>query len=188
MGSESWEELGETYRRYRELPSWSEGKEIPNNQGLLPRVVIREMRDRGVRAALDVARAIEALRRRPGLPAAPAGLQQKQLSEILRSRLSRGALSGLWEALVFDRDGYECRYCGRSAWSVWQGEGRRRTLRLLVDHVRPRARVGERYTLENAGTACASCAAIKTLLPSDPFLDELRSLALAVTRRHGSGG
>jgi hypothetical protein len=188
MGSESWEELGETYRRYRELPSWSEGKEIPSNQGLLPRVVIREMRDRGVRAALDVARAIEALRRRPDFPATPADLQQKHLSEILRSRLSRGALSGLWEALVFDRDGYECRYCGRSAWSVWQAEGRRRTLRLLVDHVRPRARVGERYTLENAGTACASCAAIKTVLPSDPFLDELRSLALAVTRRHGSGG
>ena len=185
MSSESWEDLARTYQRYREVPAWSGGKETPNNQGLLPRVIIREMRDRGARAAAEVARALERLRRRPGFPAAPRELEQKHMAEVVRARFSRVALAGLWEALIFDRDDYTCRYCGRSAWAVWQAEGRRRTLRLVVDHVRPRARLGERRSLENTATACGSCAAIKTVLPSDPFLDELRSLATAVSHRYG---
>jgi hypothetical protein len=73
-------------------------------------------------------------------------------------------------------------------WQVWEAEGRRRTIRLLIDHARPRARLGERYSLDSAVTACASCAAIKAELPSDPFVDELRSLARAVSLRYGGRG
>jgi hypothetical protein len=99
-------------------------------------------------------------------------------------RLSREARRHLWEALVLDRDGYRCRHCGRSAWSVWQEEGRRRSIQLEVEPVRPSVRVGDRPGLADAATACATCRRIKRALPRDPFLDELRSLARAVTERY----
>jgi hypothetical protein len=66
---------------------------------------------------------------------------------------------------------------------VFQAEGRRRGLILVVDHFRARATHAERRRLDNSLTACMSCRAIKGDLPRDPFLDELHSLTSAVAAR-----
>jgi hypothetical protein len=183
--STTWEEFLGTYRRYRELPVWEEPLAVPNNRGLLSRGVIRALRERRLQAAVQVEAAMARLREDAAWPAAPGEVTQAAVDRLLGGRrLSREARRHLWEALILDRDGYRCRHCGRSAWSVWQDEGRRRSIQLEVEPVRPSVRVGDRPSLEDTATACATCRRIKRALPRDPFLDELCSLARAVAERY----
>lgn len=185
MSSASWEDVARGYRRYREIPVWSGPKIVVNNQGLLSREVIRDMKARGARAASDVETALARLVGEAVLPDTPRALEQRHVDGLAaKRRLGRETLEALWEAIVFDRGGYTCAYCGRAPASVFHAEGRRRGLLLVVDHFSARSTLTERRRLDNSVTSCASCRAVKADLPRDPFLDELRSLASAVAARH----
>ena len=61
MPSASWEDVARGYRRYRELPVWGGASIVLNNQGLLSREVIRDMKARGAKAAADVEAALARL-------------------------------------------------------------------------------------------------------------------------------
>jgi 5-methylcytosine-specific restriction endonuclease McrA len=183
--SASWEDVASGYRRYRELPLWIGPKDVPNNQGLLSRELIRDMKVRGAKAAAEVEAALARLVGEAALPETPRALEQRHVDGLAaKRRLGRETFAALWEAIVFDRGGYTCAYCGRTPASVSHAEGRRRGLSLVVDHFSARSTLAERRRLDNSVTACASCRAVKADLPRDPFLDELRSLASAVAARH----
>jgi hypothetical protein len=181
--SESWADVGRAYRHYRELPVWGGPRQPPNNQGILSRELIRDMKARGAKAAGEVEAALARLTQDGILPDGPRALEQRHVDALADRRLGRDTLASLWEAIVFDRDGYACRYCGRTPAGVFQTEGRRRGIVLVVDHFRARATHTEGRRLDNSLTACVSCRAVKADLPRDPFLDELRSLADAVAAR-----
>jgi hypothetical protein len=186
--SASWAELVAGYRRYREIPAWSGGREVPTNQGLLSRELIRDMKARGARAAGDIEAAITSMVKEGVIPDGPRALEQRHIDALARRRVKNETLAALWEAIVFDRDDYTCRYCGRTPAGVFQAEGRRRGLLLVVDHFSARSSVAERRRLDNSLTACVSCRAIKADLPRDPFLDELDSLAAALAARRARDG
>jgi len=182
--SATWADLARAYRHYRELPVWTGPRELPNNQGLLSRELIRDIKARGAKAAGEVEATVTRLVQDGALPAEPGALEQRHVDGLAgRRRIGRDTLAALWDAIVFDRDDYTCRYCGRTPAGVFQAEGRRRGLVLAVDHFSARSGVAERRRLDNSLTACVSCRAVKADLPRDPFLDELHSLAAAVAAR-----
>ena len=146
------------------------------------------MKLRGARAASDIEAALTRLVQEGVIPDAPRALEQRHVDALARRRLKSETLAAFWEAIVFDRDDYTCRYCGRTPAGVFQAEGRRRGLLLVVDHFSARASVAERRRLDNSLTACVSCRAIKADLPRDPFLDELASLAAALAARRARDG
>jgi hypothetical protein len=178
-----WPDLARAYRLYREIPVWAGPRLSPNNQGMLSRELIRDTKARGAKAAGEVEAALTRFVQEGVLPESPRGLEQRHVDALATRRLGRDTIAALWDALVFDRDDYTCRYCGRTPSGVFQAEGRRRGLVLVVDHFSARTTVAERRRLDNSLTACVSCRAVKADLPRDPFLDELRSLAEAVATR-----
>jgi 5-methylcytosine-specific restriction endonuclease McrA len=95
----------------------------------------------------------------------------------------------LWHlrrALLPNRDGYTCQYCGRNAWDALFELGR--TLRFEVDHKIAASRLADRYAFDvaNMVMACRSCKVIKSQMELQPFYSELRSLARAIVRRNES--
>jgi hypothetical protein len=141
------------------------------------------MKARGARAAGEIDTALVRLVQEGALPESPRALEQQHVDALARRRLKGETLAALWEAIVYDRDDYVCRYCGRTPAGVYQAEGRRRGLALVVDYFSARSSVAERRRLDNSVTACVSCRAVKADLPQDPFLDELTSLAAALAAR-----
>jgi len=92
----------------------------------------------------------------------------------------------LWRAVIFNRDGYACRYCGRSTWEVEATQGR--GLRFELDHSTARARLGEGEDCDdfdegNIVTACRSCNVLKGQMDNARFEVELRSLSQALSRK-----
>ena len=167
---------------------WGGPRELPNNQGLLSRELIREIKARGAKTAGEVEAALTRLIQDGALPEQPRALEQRHVDGLAGRRIGRDTLAALWDAIVFDRDDYTCRYCARTPAGVFQAEGRRRGLVLVVDHFSARSTVAERRRLDNSLTACTSCRAVKADLPRDPCLDELRSLADAVAARLARDG
>jgi 5-methylcytosine-specific restriction endonuclease McrA len=93
----------------------------------------------------------------------------------------------LWRAVIFNRDGYTCRYCGRSTWDIEAAQGR--GLRFELDHSTPRAGLGEDcddFDEGNIVTACRSCNVLKGQMDITHFEVEVRSLAEAVVRKYSS--
>lgn len=93
----------------------------------------------------------------------------------------------LWRAMIFNRDGYTCRYCGRSTWDIEAAQGR--GLRFELDHCTARARLGEDgddFDEGNIVTACRSCNVLKGQMDNIRFEVELRSLAEAVSSKYPS--
>jgi hypothetical protein len=87
----------------------------------------------------------------------------------------------LWRALVFNRDRYACRYCGRETQVMLECE--RRGLRFELDHSCSRAQLGDAcddFDHRNIVTACRSCNVMKGQMDRGRFMTELRSLAQAV--------
>lgn len=69
---------------------------------------------------------------------------------------------------IFERDGFACRYCGRSAPDVV----------LHVDHVHPVSRGGTDHP-DNLCTACSACNAGKAGEPLGMLVDDQRCHALS---------
>ncbi len=61
-------------------------------------------------------------------------------------RVERGKVSNKLRIMVYERDGYKCRYCGR-------GEGE---CKLEVDHIKPISK-GGKSTYDNLQTLCEDC-------------------------------
>ena len=61
-------------------------------------------------------------------------------------RVERGKVSNRMRFSIFERDGYRCRYCGRSGTSET----------LEIDHIRPIAK-GGKSTYDNLQTLCRQC-------------------------------
>ena len=79
MPSASWAELVAGYRRYREMPAWAGGREVPTNQGLLSRELIRDMKARGARAAAEIEANLNRLVQEGVIPDGPRALEQRHV-------------------------------------------------------------------------------------------------------------
>lgn len=78
---------------------------------------------------------------------APRGSNQKRCSpKCAEKAVSERDRCGAW--FIFNRDGFRCVYCGRSAYE----DG----IRLHADHIVPRS-AGGGDTADNLATACARC-------------------------------
>jgi len=181
--SAKWIPLISRYIKYRKRPFWGAMITTPNGRGILAPGHIERQLAGGRQAAERLKHTLRKLRIDPKFPERPGGFSQKTMDRILRKRLIRKEhLGTLWEALVFDRDDYTCQYCGRNAREMWRQSGRRRTLRLVVDHQHPRTKRGDSHTFANSVTACWTCNALKGPLPLGAFRQELKSLVESVLR------
>jgi 5-methylcytosine-specific restriction endonuclease McrA len=128
---------------------------------------------------------IKRLRRAGVLPPRPSQMNQARMNRILTAA-RRGDfrpkvdLRLFWEALRLYQANYTCCYCGRSSRDVFHAEGKRRALRMVVDHVVPVPQGGKFYSFKNCEAACWSCNLLKSSIAKKAFLQELRSLAHAV--------
>lgn len=175
----TWEELLQSYRRYRVLPVWGSMKRVPDDNLHLSEADISHIRNRGEKAADRATTAVAKLRERDAkFPDRPSAFTEEDVDRIVREGLvGKERWRNLWEALVFDAHGYSCAYCGRNASRVWQDEGETRTLWLVVDHLVAQSRGGAPCSFANSVPACWSCNTLKGPLPRSAFEHELTSLA-----------
>jgi len=176
--SKTWEEFVRLYRSYREKPVWGAWTIVPSDSFEMTTAGLLSIRERGERAVKKLEFAIESLRK---VYERPTDIGRLRLAATMRQQIvGRACLPVLFEAIVFDRDRYTCRYCRRSVDGVWLEENQKRTIRLVVDHLCPRSKGGERYDLSNCVAACWSCNTLKGPLPEGAFRHELQSIARAV--------
>ena len=181
--SGTWADLVARYRRYRALPFWGTKTFRPDEHGVLSPDLRAAMRRQGEAAAERVAEAISRLKTHPSFPGDLRKVDQQLLNRIESARLIPKRLQeALFAALVLDRGGYTCWYCGRNADAVWEESDRRWTIWFEVDHRLPRALRGK-DVLDNSVPACQRCNHAKGSLPEGPFMEELRSIAKSVSRR-----
>lgn len=195
LPKDSWEALKIRFEQYRLRPSPTGMSPAPFTLGgrrlrraYLPRY------EKNARSAVNrVSRAIDALRAENLLPARPSMVSQRHINHIVQkvqARLlrPRPALRVFWEALISDRAGYRCRYCGRRSADVFSETKGVRALRLVVDHREPLPRKRRQrlmkesrdLKLKNCECACWSCNTVKANWPVKAFEAELCSLARAV--------
>lgn len=181
--SSTWPEFTERYERYRTMPVWGTMLRVPDSSGRLDQTHIDHIVGRGKKACSRVEAAASRFQRRGGSywPADPRTLHEPLAWQALRtqSRLGSDAVRNFFDALIFDRDGYTCRYCGREAFQFYEETGRCRTLWLVVDHLDAGRKTRGLFEVENSATACWTCNTIKGPLPEKAFLLELDSLVQA---------
>lgn len=184
--SSTWPEFTDRYQRYRAMPVWGTMLRVPDHSGRLDQVHIDHIAARGKRACGRVAAATVRFQQRGGeyWPASPQALHDPEAWRTLRShsRLGSDAVRNFFDALIFDRDSYTCRYCGREVFQFYEETGRRRTLWLVVDHLDADRKARGLFEVENSATTCWTCNTIKGPLPEKAFLEELDSLVQARTR------
>jgi len=173
------------------MPVWGTMLRVPDDKGRLDPDHIDHIAARGRRACdrVEAATSRFQIKGGPCWPASPAALHEPKAWQALRiqSRLGSEAVRNFFDALIFDRDGYTCHYCGREAFQFYEETGQRRTLWLVVDHLDASRKTPGLFEVENSDTACWTCNTIKGPLPEAAFLEELDSLVLArmklLTRR-----
>jgi len=91
---------------------------------------------------------------------------------ILDSR--RGVYSGkyndLVRCLVFARDGFACKICGRSASEYPK-------LELHLDHKKPKAQRGDPFSLDNLQCACGFCNLGKQTKTDEEVIEEIKQIS-----------
>jgi 5-methylcytosine-specific restriction endonuclease McrA len=189
----NWQELVTQYREYRSLPVWGTMVRVPDRSGRLRHDHIQAIARRGKNAAMRVSKALETLEKRcgPAWPATPAELinRQERFDRLCaKARPAAQALRNFWDALIFDRDGYTCRYCGRDAFDFYRESKGSRTLWLVVDHTDRARKAPGRYEFRNCVTTCWTCNTVKGPLPEGPFLQELDSLVVSRLRLMSHNG
>ena len=134
------------------------------------------------------------LRDRDQLPDRPRDLTQEHIDRVLglssvipaerRPPSGHQSLwSGIWRAIILDRDDYCCQICKRSGKDgLVIGGQLPLALRLELDHIVPRAEGGPDYVLANIRTLCRTCNLIRGRLKDVYFQAELRSFAAAISK------
>ena len=191
--SKSWQELVARYGEYRSLPVWGTMVRVPDPTGRLRKDHIEAIALRGRRAAMRVSKALAALKLcGPAWPTSPLELidRQERFARLCaKARPNAQHLRNFWDAMIFDRDGYTCRYCGRDAFDFYRESNQSRTLWLVVDHTDRTRKAPGKYEFKNSVTTCWTCNTVKGPLPEGPFVKELDSLVasrLRLTSRNGS--
>ena len=136
---DTWPALVKAYAQYRSMPVWGTMKRVPNRKGRLRRQDIDAITQRGKAAVARVQKAIDkfAVRCVSDWPTTPQALIGNQaLLDSLRRHARPGEqiLRNFFDALIFERDHYTCRYCGRDAFAFFESNERQRTIWLVVDH------------------------------------------------------
>lgn len=178
QASTTWPELLERYAAYRAMPFWGAMTRIPDAAGHLRPEHQQAIAKDGVSAVNRVRRMIRRFHDHGGAawPASPQVLfrDRAALDRLLAEvRAGDRSFRNFWDAVVFDRDSYACRYCGRDAFNFFQHTGKVRTLRLVVDHLDARGKRSGVYEPANSVTACWTCNTLKGALPEGVFLQEL---------------
>jgi hypothetical protein len=191
--SADWQAFQDRYARYRSLPVWGVMNYLPDAAGQIPQHVLEHKAKQGANAAARVRRMVRRLETKAGSawPPSPRHFVTKPESlELLRTEIQAGLTSfrNFWDALVFDRDGYTCRYCGRDAFAFYEATARLRTLWLVVDHLDSAGKSPGIFALNNSVTACWACNTLKGPLPESAFLMELDSSVEARRALRGEGG
>ena len=185
----NWQDVIERYVAYRQVVAWrarvrdKHGNVVSQCDSSLE----AEKRQRGLERAVALIRksAPEALCH--PLPAdVPAMLSALRVGGSRADRATSNDIKHLWRALLFNRAGYACQYCHRTAWDVFAASARGRTLRFEVDHRTPRTDNSREFDPDNSATACLSCNRMKAQLTEEQFLEELKSLAASVCGAIGS--
>jgi hypothetical protein len=182
----TWAEVIGRYTHHRQVKTWrgrthaADGQELPDH--LEPTAAARL----GKKLLTEIERRV----RQGELPRQPNATGIDLFDALLKAEGYDGLaalkcpewIGHIRKAVVWNRDGYTCRYCRRTAWSVYAESGR--TLRFELDHSTARSRLIDcnDFDLANIVTACRSCNLIKGQMELQPFLAELRSLAQAVIR------
>jgi 5-methylcytosine-specific restriction endonuclease McrA len=138
---------------------------------------------------------------RTQLPQRPSDLTQNHIDALLQFRgistrsaskrpLAQTLWSGFWRAVILDRDGYRCRYCGRSGEEgvTLGAPAVRFALRLELDHVAPRSSGGQDYLLANIRTLCRLCNLARGRLRDEYFEADILSLAAVLSAHKRQGG
>jgi 5-methylcytosine-specific restriction endonuclease McrA len=186
---DTWAGFVARFRRYRQRPMWTGMSSLlPSRSGKLTPRRLRKYKAAARRATERLSHTVRSLKDEQMLPPRPSRFTEAHMNRIVRAlgkKRFRPKLQILafWEAIVFERGGYACCYCGRSADEVYRALGRRRALRLVVDHHKPWKKGGKEYSFQNCVAACWSCNTLKAHWPLRAFKEELRSLAHAVLSR-----
>ena len=180
----TWQEVIDRYVHFRRVKGWkgrthaADGTINPNR---LPKSVAERLR-RTIWAR------VSPLLEQGSLPDSAFPLRQQAIDILLRRascverRFDRAPrwLQHLWRALILNRDGYTCRYCGRTAWGTHRDLGA--TVRFELDHRRAKAHLGsscDDFDIANIRLACRSCNVVKGQMTRQQFFKEARSLASA---------
>jgi hypothetical protein len=155
---------------------------LPNEKGELSGEHLEQIAARGAKGVERVRKAMDRFADKGGAawpPTPKAMLSDEGAIERLRTavRVGRDSVRNLFDAMVFDRDGYSCRYCGRDAFAFFEQSNRLRTLWLVVDHLDATRKATGVYEWDNSVTACWTCNGMKGALPEAAFLQELDSIA-----------
>ena len=175
------------------LPVWGTMKRVPNRKGRLRRQDIDAITQRGKAAVARVQKAIDkfAVRCVSDWPTTPQALIGNQaLLDSLRRHARPGEqiLRNFFDALIFERDHYTCRYCGRDAFAFF--ESNERTANNLACSGSSRRKNKKHkgvYQFNNSITSCWSCNTLKGPLPEEAFFSELDSLVDARLARRRAG-
>ena len=181
LPAKTWQEVVDRYVHFRRVKAWK-GRSHAEDGSLNRNRLSKD--------------AAEALRRRiwkqvsPLLQklASPCPIKRRAVDVLLQHascvdrRYDRapGWLQHLWRALILNRDGYTCRYCGRTAWGTHRDLGA--TVRFELDHRRAKARLGsscDDFDIANIRLACRSRNVVKGQMTRQQFFKEARSLASA---------
>lgn len=178
----TWENVIERYICYRQVTAWRARTRDKNNElvSQCDTPAEAERRRSGLQRAVGLIRG-----RNPDMPCDPLLFDVPDVFSALRVGVSRpertteNDIRHLWRAVLFNRDGYTCQYCGRTAWGVFAGSDSTRTLRFEPDHRIPRIDGPGEFDAPNTVTACLSCNRMKAQLTEEQFVSELESLAAA---------
>ena len=193
----TWIEVIERYVRFIQVPAWRANAFKRDGAETRPCVPA----DEAARLRETMLRILDSVVARRGAPKTEYLAALSDLEDLIEfrgrhvPRSDRCSSRLHWHfqrAFLLNASGYRCEYCGRSAREVFDEETGiepRRTLRFEIDHRMTRRRIQnpDRFDPKNLVIACRSCNTIKAEMPEARFLQELKSLALAVAAQRQLG-
>lgn len=90
-----------------------------------------------------------------------------------RSKGYTGKYFDLVRCLIFAKNNFTCRYCGRSI-------QKNPLLELQLEHIEPKSQTGDWFSLDNLGCACSFCNLGKQVMGENEFKKELIEIAKSV--------
>ena len=88
----------------------------------------------------------------------------------------KGKYNDLIRCLVFAKNNFTCRYCGRDTI-------KNPTLQLQLEHMNPKSQTGDWFSLDNLGCACSFCNLAKQVMGEEEFKEELIEIARSLKNK-----